>query len=930
MSHHAARLLLVVGLVTFGAERAHAGNHPSVLFDAEDIPAIRARLDGPLRKIRDALEGAVHFPFAGGNFPKTPDLNYEYFQDRRGPPDSLLTFAFGATFLDPQTPIGQEARQLARNYLIGICKYRDWVFAETQDGPDPDLNSAHYLFAVSLAYDWMYHDLSESERELCRNKVAVEGDKVHRAMLRNVWWMIDSTQNHNWINTASLGIAALTFEGELPGVDTDAWLEAVNENLDKVHYIADLVEGGAWHEGPGYLNYGFDSLIPYSVALVRKKGGPDYADNHAVRDFPTLRRFTMLPSWEHRRDFGPIWGNFSGMNNDNTLLSTFYVVRTYRDAHAAWYAKHFLEGALAGRADISSWAPGLRGVLIATLLYDDRVEPVPPPRKGAAWELDYFAKDLSLFVSRTSWRDEGGVLALKTGVFGGHGNFNRLAKGDKWPGGYINFGHDHADDNGLYFFADGEWITTAVPGYWIGRPNGAPEANRTKYANSLLIDGDGQLGEGVRTCHMRSCPWFFERIGTIPIRGSTANFSFALGAGSRLYPKEKGLRTFGRSVLFVDREFPVVRDVVRADGLRRFELVYHGMDGVSRDGDWLRLQSKNDRAGALKVVSPPNFALRTENQSLVHTDKFDPDGSMTAAMIRPQQDAAEVVFLTALAPVRSSAWDRKPTIEALDPAHPHRGLTITDHRPGERIDVLFNEAPDHADDAPQLGVTGMAGVKKTRDGEIVRLLVAAGSELRIGEEVWIEVREGEPRSLEADYSAEELRLSGDALSFRVRAPGVHRVTYNGEAIDFSRSGDFVEVPAKSGGGDPGEGGAGGGDGGPIPGCGGMGEPGSGGVEEPGNGGTDDPGSGGADDPGAGGVGGQSGPLPEKPREPGKLPKRVDPRPSKKKSSQCSTSGGFVHASPLALAWLALLGDRRRPAGSRRTRSHRAAAAGRVE
>src|SRR5690606_16492697 len=124
--------------------------------------------------------------------------------------------------------------------------------------------------------------------------------------------------------------------------------------------------------------------------------------------------------------------------------------------------------------------------------------------------------------------------------------------------------------------------------------------------------------------------------------------------------------------------------------------------------------------------------------SLVHTNKFDADGSMIAAMIRPQQDAAEVVFLTALAPVRSSAWDRKPTIEALDPALPHRGLTITGLRPGERIDVLFNEAPDRSDDAPQLGVTGMAGVKKTRDGEIVRLFVAAGSELRLGDEAWIE------------------------------------------------------------------------------------------------------------------------------------------------------------------------------------------------
>jgi len=932
MSVRILPLLLALGVVALVHHPARATERPHVLFDADDIPAIRARLDGPLSKVRDALIGAIRFPYNGGNFPKHPDLNYEHFQDRRGPPDTLLTFAFGAVILDRDTTVGQQALELARNYLLGICKYRDWVFAETQDGPDPDLNLAHHLFAVSLAYDWLYHDLSESERQLVRNKVAAEGRKMYDAIVRNVWWMVDVTQNHNWINTASLGIAALTFEGELPGVDTDAWLQAVNANLDRVHYVADLVEGGAWHEGPGYLNYGFDSLIPYSVALVRKKGGPDYADNHAVRDFPTLRRFSMLPSFEHRRDFGPIWGNFSGLQNENTLLATHYVARTFRDRHAAWYGERFLDGALNGRVDLSSWAPGLRGVLLAAILYDERVSPAPPPQTGAAWELDYFAKDLSLWVSRTSWEDVGGLLALKTGVFGGHGNFNRLAKGDEWPGGAINFGHDHADDNGVYFFADGEWITSPVPGYWIGRPNGAPEANRTKYANSLLVDGQGQLGEGVRTCHMRSCPWFFERIGTIPVRGSTAHFSFAVGSGSRLYPKEKGLRAFERSVLYVDREIPVVRDVVRADQPHRFEVVYHAMDGVARDGAWLRLHSKNDRAGALRVISPPDFALRTESQSLVHTAKFDSDGSMAAAFIRPQQDASEVVFLVAIAPVRASAWDRRPSIEPIDPAVPHRGLTITALHPDERIDVLFNEAPDHADDVPQLGVTGMAGVKKSHAGEIVRLLVAAGTQLRVGDETWIEIRDSEPRTLEADYVGDELRLSGDAESFRVRAPGAKRVLYNGEAVEFSRSGEFVEVPpAPSGeGGSGGETGAGGeaGQGGEAGAKGGAGWGGEAGSVGGGSGCGGGAGGGGRGGPAGGGAGGAGAPE-EEPGAgdsgtgsgrdsfgfPGESPENSPPsgpRPSRpRRSSQCSTADALAQSSPLALAWLALLGDRRR-------------------
>src|SRR5690606_40826929 len=107
-----------------------------------------------------------------------------------------------------------------------------------------------------------------------------------------------------------------------------------------------------------------------------------YADDHAVRAYPTVRRFSMRPSSEHRRDFGPLWGNFGGVPNENTLLAVFYVVRTFRDEYAAWYAHRFLDGAVNGRIDMSSWAPGLRGVLLSSILYDERVEPVPPPHNG--------------------------------------------------------------------------------------------------------------------------------------------------------------------------------------------------------------------------------------------------------------------------------------------------------------------------------------------------------------------------------------------------------------------------------------------------------------------------------------------------------------------------------------------------------------------
>jgi len=853
-----AAVSISLSLLVALAPPARAAEHPSLLFDARELPALRARLEGPLRPIRDALQAGIEYAHSGG-FPRTPDRGWQYFGDRRAIPDSMLAFAFGVIGFDPASATHGEAMQLAKSYLNGICAYPDWVFPETQDGPDPDLNSAHFLFAVSLTYDWLYDRLTESERQRCRDKVEVEGKKVHDAMKRQVWWMPEHLQNHNWINTSSLGMAALAFEDELR-FSTQPWLDSVVVNLEKVSYVIDLIEGGGWHEGTGYLHYGLDSLIPFAHALSRRHGVADLADTRIVRDYPDLRRFMMPPAEAHRREY-VLWGDFSGLGNDNTLLPLFYAARKYRDSHAMWYAHRFIEGATAGRSGFTTWPPGQRGLLTSVLFYDETVPAVEPPDRGAAWDLDYHSRDLALWTSRSGWSDGGSLLAFKTGVFGGHGNWERL-RNKGWPGGYINFGHDHADDMGVYFFADGEWLTTRVPGYWIGRNNGAPQVNRTMYANSLLVDGVGQLGEGIRDCWMDSCTWFWDRKSTINLEGSTANFSFVLGAGSQLYPRSLGLEAFGRSILFLDRKIPIVRDVVRASSPRRFEIVYHALDGARRDGDWLRLDAKNGRALGVKVVAPAAFEVRTEAQTAVHLDKFDPDGSMTAAMVRPAANSTEAVFLTALAPVRGAAWaEGRPSITALDPSRPQVGLRVEGLVQGQVFEVVFNEAPGHRSEADGLEVEGMAGVRELQDGAVVGAMLASGTRLVLDGIHWIEVLDGGPASIEVEVEGEDLLVSGDQRPVRIYAPDATRVLFNGEGISFERDGDHLLIPAGEtgaggdGGGDggaggaggegPGQGGSGGGGVGPGGGCAGGG----GGIGE---GGTPGAGGEGGTDAGAGG------------------------------------------------------------------------------
>lgn len=792
---------------------ALAADHPRLLFDARDVPTLRGRLAGPLKPVAVALRAAVELPYVGpGDYPKTPDVKNQWFrQDIRALADTGLSYAFASLMFrdggvdrifpeltkEERATLAARANELARNYLLGVTApdFPDWLFPEHQEGTAPDLPMAHLLFDVSLAYDWLHSTLTEAEREQIRRRIAINAPRMHAAANDpNTWWARQYTQNHFWLNNAALGMAALAFDGEIPG--TEPWRETAAKAMQTVQLVLDDVAGGAWHEGIGYSNYGMLSLIPFSIANQKLKGGPDYADARFVRDYPIFRMYGMPGTAAHRREF-VVYSDFSSFTNDDTVAVARYVAKKYRDGRAAWYADQFTQGQRQGRSGLTTWPPAQRGIILSAILYDEKVKPTPPSVRGAAWDLDFFAEDLSMMLSRSGWGENESLLAFKTGRYGGHGAVARIRE-NRLPGELLNFGHSHADDMGVYFFAEGEWLTTRVPGYYIGRGGNIP-ANKTEFANSLLIDGRGQILEGPRTSSTQSAAGFYDRVSTIPLRGSTAHYSFSLGAGSKLYPPELGLETFGRAILFVERRFPVVRDVIRASKPHRYEIAYHAVDDLSREsGDWLRLNAKNGKLLGVKVLSPANFALRTAVQKAGNLQNFDPDASMTAAFIAPPEDTASTTFLTALVPVRdASAWGEKARIDPIDPAVPHRGAVITNTGiAGERIYVAFTDEPTETAEAGGIRVTGMAGVVKHQGEQIVRTVLAAGSRLDWQGRTQIQIEGGPPATLEADYTRSSLALSGDARRVRVYAPRATTVTYNGTRAAFKRDGEYIVTEAK--------------------------------------------------------------------------------------------------------------------------------------
>lgn len=140
----------------------------------------------------------------------------------------------------------------ARDELVGVAAFSDW-------NPSHFLDVAEMTHAFAIGYDWLYGDLSASERATIKKAIVELGLKpAQKAYNDKAWWV---TSDFNWNNVCNGGIlvGALAVADEEPTLAAFLAHKAVT-NLPKA--LATYAPDGAWAEGPGYWGY----ATRYSVA----------------------------------------------------------------------------------------------------------------------------------------------------------------------------------------------------------------------------------------------------------------------------------------------------------------------------------------------------------------------------------------------------------------------------------------------------------------------------------------------------------------------------------------------------------------------------------------------------------------------------------------------------------------------------------------
>jgi hypothetical protein len=478
-------------------------------------------------------------------------------------------------------------------------------------------------------------------------------------------------------------------------------------------------------------------------------------------------------------------GDFIGFNADDQLAPLRYAASRYRSGLAQRAADRWVAG-----TPRYTYGPETARQIFEFLFYD----PAVPAADLDAEPLDWYGQDLQAAVFRSGWEKGSLLFALKSGPYGGVTAAGQIQAGNPdFP--RVNFGHDHADDNGFYLYGNGAWLAPEASGYYIGHADSpGPQANKTVFHNSLLVNGQGQLGEGVRASSdaSSSYDWFFQRQGGIPFQASTAHHAYAVAEGAKLYPPSMGLTRFDRHALFLDRRFVVLRDVVSATSAKDFDWLVHVMDGATREGSWLKGASKNGQVLGVAVVSPAAFSFTTTAQSPAKIEKLDADGAVTALTVRPSTPAASVTFLTALVPTTAAGWASRPQVRALDAAQPSAGLEVVE---GTRVArAIFNDLPSGVRRAGGLELEGLAGSVSVQDGAPTRALLVQGRSIADAGRTLLAI-DGASDALEADGLGSDVVVVTGQLDGKVTAwaPRATRAFVNGREVGLRRLGESVEI-----------------------------------------------------------------------------------------------------------------------------------------
>lgn len=426
--------------------------------------------------------------------------------------------------------------QAASAYAAAAISYPTWGCGRN-DGTA--LAAGHLLSGLSILYDWLNAEIDPALRASVRSTLASRGAQLFEYENSGQSGGEPLLTNTQWVRVSALATVGYALMGEEPAAPW--WIDRAARYFERV--LGSLGPDGASFEGVGYWAYAIEFLLRY-LDLTRKLGGRDLYDVAWLRQAASYRQYMSLPQ--------------------NAWAMTNVVVDLADAERENWYGPAYTLRGLAGRFR-DSHAQWLAAALDARKLSKDEslwlnlvwLDPTLTAAAPADLPTLRHFTDMGLVSARSDWSGNESLVVFKSGPFAGHYARDVLAYD---PGSY----HVHPDANHFVLFGGGEWLI---------RDDGYG-AKSTAQHNTLLVDGQGQLGEGmtwydpVPALAARSAPRI---LGAL----STPMLDWVSGEAASAYPQALGVQKASRQLLFLKPDVLIVLDDVQASAQRLLELRFH-------------------------------------------------------------------------------------------------------------------------------------------------------------------------------------------------------------------------------------------------------------------------------------------------------------------------------------------------------------------
>lgn len=735
--------------------------------DPERVAAARAAADVYLSKTRTASWPRYSVPLPNPPMPpRHADKEWPYWT----PIGSELRMELEALAFGYRLTGDQRYFDRARTLMLSLCSWEQWTDPDLVSmNNSPCLDTFYIAVGMSIAYDYLFSDLSTADQETVRRAIIEKG-------LRFTFRRRDDPTSFfqapsRWPNgfamvTAALGVGSLAVWGEEP--DIAPFLRcaiAKSEGFMREQARDD----GALLEG---FFYGAASVDPLSLffSALKKNAGIDLFTYSYFRHAHEFPMHFMIPGSGWLAGFGDNGGPKGTQPLFQGTISVL-AAESLADGQALWYLQRALNTKEEPPVYLKTIQQGMFYGLRHTSPYREiwpaaviNRESIPPPAETGSKRFE----SVGWVSLRSGWEDHDALLAFRCGP---------------------TIGHAHLDQNGFIIAGRGQ-VLASDPGYQrfdLKYPDEPiREVSHQEHLftygsighNVILIDGEGQ-----------------RKVDGVPLDFfPTAVFDYAAGEAAPAYPT---LRRFARHVVQMKNPgYFIVLDDIAGDGRP------HRIDWQLQAGPDAfftmagRTLSKNEKGTGNRLRIESGEAVLTADFPILSNPLWQhsqyPHAEKLGHTLSTSVDATALVMLTAF---QVHAREQPAPVAFRSLPTGGGGVVLLEGRSPDGMTDRFLLAPSipGAHHAEGVGSDGrIAFIRQQRDGGLAAFGMIAGTWLQLDEKPLLMTSSALNAAWSVNNQEKILSVSSpQAARVECLAPGTKTVLLDGRTLGDS---DFFSDP----------------------------------------------------------------------------------------------------------------------------------------